>query len=666
MSNAGSTGASFRRKKMRMPPKLAPWTSPALERDRSKSPIVLQDVQHIQETAIYTHSSSNYKSLRTRIDVDRIQTWRETCSALHGDCCNDRYSAQLLKHISLIHLIDIRSGSLVTLPSTTPFIALSYVWGDVPILKTTKSNIESLREEGAIFKEDFKELLPQTIRDAIYLVDKLGERYLWVDCLCVVQDAEAAEMDRTLRAMAYIYASAEVTIAAACGDNANYGLNGISLDRNSKISRYRPWDLVDNQGYPDTVWAHRGWTFEESLFARRLLIVGEVVSWLCGRLVQHECFEDLQPELIQLPDGTEKALWATERPHLGVPMGMMSLIPDLPSLGRWGMLVQDYTMRTLTYGHDAIRAFAGATEIMGSTFPGGIVHGLPIFFFDIAMLWQPENSGAVHRPGQPSWSWTGWKGSVECWVRWYPHFAGLYRTSGSSSDYMTMAPLKPVAGYQLVSLDGTLSPHNDAFNGFYKYQAYRTKHDLPLPAGWERHDHFEGHFYNRAGTYRASHRYGFPLPSVNDFPSSVPAEISPVLLCTAPYVELEFGDYKDGSSSSVAGLIELQVYNSDYTVASLSLARSCCYKAHMGSKFQLIAISEAEVLDPEGLFNWFYVRLGQCVASGIPRCISDGEPFYNVIWIDWVGDVAYRKALGMMSKKEFETLGAELRTIKLG
>lgn len=79
--------------------------------------------------------------------------------------------------------------------------------------------------------------------------------------------------------------------------------------------------------------------------------------------------------------------WSRERPHLGVPMGMLSLIPKLPTLGRWGMLVEDFSMRSPSYVSDYGHAFAGATEIMGSTYPGGILHGLPIFFFDIAILW---------------------------------------------------------------------------------------------------------------------------------------------------------------------------------------------------------------------------------------------------------------------------------------
>jgi hypothetical protein len=66
------------------------------------------------------------------------------------------------------------------LPSLTPYVALSYVWGSVKVLKAFKSNVEDLKRPGALAKDDIG--IPDTIRDAMHLVKSLGERYLWVDC----------------------------------------------------------------------------------------------------------------------------------------------------------------------------------------------------------------------------------------------------------------------------------------------------------------------------------------------------------------------------------------------------------------------------------------------------------------------------------------------------
>ncbi|KAI4919967.1 hypothetical protein J4E90_002107 [Alternaria incomplexa] len=275
-------------------------------------------------------------------------------------------------------LVDVISGSLTILPTSSPikYVALSYVWGNAPMFKTTTNNIETLLQRGALYEPSNNAVLPDTIRDAIHLVKALGEKYLWVDCLSVVQDAGSEKMDITLRAMARIYASAEFTIVAAGGEDAGHGLRGI--------------------GGPST----------------------------------------------------NRTPNPTERPHLGVPMGMMSLIPKIPTLGRWGMLVENFSSRDLKYEKDAQAAFAGATDIMDATFPDGLLHGIPKFFFDIALLWRPQNS-ARRREGEPSWSWTGWKnGTINCLSAWYPFYPRIFRDTGLESDWVAIATLKPVAEYR--------------------------------------------------------------------------------------------------------------------------------------------------------------------------------------------------------------------------
>jgi hypothetical protein len=83
-------------------------------------------------------------------------------------------------------------------------------------------------------------------------------------------------------------------------------------------------------------------------------------------------------------------------------MGMMSLIPDKPSLGRWGMIVENYSSRNLTYEEDISRALAGATQVIAATFPGGLLQGLPVFLFDIALLWQPRSTLKRRPTREPS------------------------------------------------------------------------------------------------------------------------------------------------------------------------------------------------------------------------------------------------------------------------
>ena len=58
------------------------------------------------------------------------------------------------------------------------------------------------------------------------LVAQLEERYLWVDRLCIIQDDEA-QSGRQIRAMAFIYHQAYVTIIVAAAWDCNEGFSGI-------------------------------------------------------------------------------------------------------------------------------------------------------------------------------------------------------------------------------------------------------------------------------------------------------------------------------------------------------------------------------------------------------------------------------------------------------
>ena len=56
--------------------------------------------------------------------------------------------------------------------------------------------------------------LPRTIRDIVSVCRQLGQQYLWVDALCIIQDNAADKMAQIPR-MADIYSGALLVISAA-------------------------------------------------------------------------------------------------------------------------------------------------------------------------------------------------------------------------------------------------------------------------------------------------------------------------------------------------------------------------------------------------------------------------------------------------------------------
>lgn len=68
--------------------------------------------------------------------------------------------------------------------------------------------------------------LQKTIRDAIDFVRQFGERYLWLEALCIVQDDAENIKDLTGK-MDLIYRGAIFTITAAAGAGAESSLPGV-------------------------------------------------------------------------------------------------------------------------------------------------------------------------------------------------------------------------------------------------------------------------------------------------------------------------------------------------------------------------------------------------------------------------------------------------------
>jgi hypothetical protein len=80
-------------------------------------------------------------------------------------------------------------------------------------------------EENSLRDPRWNSTIPRTILDAMRLVESLGERYLWVDLLCIIQDDEVFKHEE-VNDMDSIYANACGTIVAAQGKNSNFGLRG--------------------------------------------------------------------------------------------------------------------------------------------------------------------------------------------------------------------------------------------------------------------------------------------------------------------------------------------------------------------------------------------------------------------------------------------------------
>lgn len=159
-------------------------------------------------------------------DIQLLRRWMSLCSEWHGAECHEPVLCKVDSPWSLssFFLIDVQMQCLVRPPAPSRYLALSYVWGASPSLLTTQSNLCDLRKPFALARN---QNLSNTVRDAIRLTETLGERFLWIDQLCIIQD-DITSKQPAIGNMDKIYAHAELTIVAAAGNNAVAGLPGIN------------------------------------------------------------------------------------------------------------------------------------------------------------------------------------------------------------------------------------------------------------------------------------------------------------------------------------------------------------------------------------------------------------------------------------------------------
>lgn len=119
-------------------------------------------------------------------------------------------------------LLDVAKSQVVAMRAPTRYLALSYVWG-----RSHTPYRPHIPDDQGLYVDDpwpvTIRALPRTIQDAIDLVRRINERYLWVDSLCINQ-ADNVHKAAVIAEMGTIYSNAYLTIIAADGNNANAGL----------------------------------------------------------------------------------------------------------------------------------------------------------------------------------------------------------------------------------------------------------------------------------------------------------------------------------------------------------------------------------------------------------------------------------------------------------
>lgn len=370
------------------------------------------------------------KVIPPRFDLGTFRKWFDYCNKNHGLLCRSTKT-----ELCGTRLIDCEGQSIVEHGPGMPYVALSYVWGQ----PTAQRQVTSGKQ--------LPTQLSLVIRDAMAVTQAMGFRYLWVDRYCIDQNSPTV-VHQQIGQMGAIYGNAEVTIIAAAGQDENYGLSGVGINRpeTQRVAQNGEVAVVWATGDPQAViksshWSTRGWTFQEALLSRRRLVFTEEQAYFeCSAM---NIFESLDIPLDSLHTKDRSKSYEDLRGGIfgrnrTAEFGRFILQKQGKGeiFSQYLSNVEEYSARKLTFAKDSLDAFQGIAQqfwhrrhavhnIWGLPYPtlpadreSGFAYSLS--WRHIISCWDFSQS-PHRRPQFPSWSWAGWEGEIQYQMPWSKH-----------------------------------------------------------------------------------------------------------------------------------------------------------------------------------------------------------------------------------------------------
>lgn len=320
------------------------------------------------------------------------------CIAAHPKCGQNTTGTEPKLPTRVLYVKDATSYNnsvrlVQSCGATGAYCALSHCWGPVerqPI-RTLAGNIQD-HYSGIRLTA-----LPRTFQEAVFLTQRLGIHYLWIDSLCIQQDDEY-DWRREAASMGPLYEQATLVIAAAGSEDSTGGL--FICERSSEITLKLPYPgngTKDGGSFNfafrrspmglrvNSPLQERAWALQESYLARRIVLFGDHgVDWRC-----------LTCECDELGSHADLAL----HEHMG-----------------WFTLLRVYSGRKLTWPSDRLPALQGIVNNEGKgkkdTF---LSEGVWEKEIPEHLLWHRISVLACGDSALPSWSWAATEGSKD-WI----------------------------------------------------------------------------------------------------------------------------------------------------------------------------------------------------------------------------------------------------------
>jgi hypothetical protein len=354
------------------------------------------------------------------VDYTFIRSWLGYCSQQHTASC-----PSMPMTLSDLKVIDCQNGQVIAIPGNCQYLALSYCIG------VSSADSKSDRQLTVATKR-----FPNVIADAMLFTLNLGFQYLWVDQYSINQD-DSAEMQKGISNMHKIYSEA-LAVIVSLGNSQSDSLPGVSSVRR----KIQPTFSSARNVYVSTMdsvnvaarkskYVTRGWTYQESLLAKRLVIFApQQVHLVCKSSRFSESF------WFTRTDTSDHDSNSSNRSDPFTP-NILNTFGD--SGWPFGERLFTYTQRQFSFESDILNAYYGVLaecehvtylgtpliignsndQIVGSDNP--TTPSLSLAFasglswsttynddqgtYDYKWASAPTAEEAFKRPGFPSWSW---------------------------------------------------------------------------------------------------------------------------------------------------------------------------------------------------------------------------------------------------------------------
>lgn len=346
----------------------------------------------------------------------RLQIWLQTCNLRHN--CIPREPPKLPTRVLDVGVAGRNVMLMDSFGMSGHYIALSHCWGTSGRIMLTNATYLDLLRGIAI------SYLPKTFRDAVMLTRKLRVRYLWIDCLCIVQD-DAKDWETEASLMGQVYSNAYLTISAADSRDSTTGCfpkrergpyvsaDSISLGYNTPRHTLRPeafhFGIMDSTGgnlstmslfdewmpgasinwvrsYVIGVYgaifdplenesiSSRGWTLQERILSPRLIhYAKDQMYWECSRFTKSEDGSVFRP-MAQMSKIIEKQRISITDPDYTIVSGISLIRGRSAEIGDrreryesgWLSYIQNFMRRKLTKEDDRLPALSGLTRVVAT------------------------------------------------------------------------------------------------------------------------------------------------------------------------------------------------------------------------------------------------------------------------------------------------------------